>query len=204
MLDLALTLQPERPAMLANRAAVRLAGGEFSLAETDARQASRLDPDLAGAWMNLGQALDGLNRPSQAVSAFARAAALRPQDARIMLRVVFLQQARSGQTAGRFWPSARGAGHPRLAGELDLALRTAHELEQHGCSNQAFYLLAQLRSELPANAEVRDRHAIEVRYRQACQLELSEGALAALRGGGCPAEPLRQGIAERACCVPAC
>jgi predicted O-linked N-acetylglucosamine transferase (SPINDLY family) len=178
LLDLALAFAPENPNVLANRAAVHLGCREHAAAERDAALAVARAPQLAGGWMNLGLALDGLGRHAQAAAAFARAAALRPDDARMLL-AWFGAAARSGRTAGLAERSR--IKPPMLAAERDDALRTAFELAQHGFSNQALYLLSQLRAELPDDADVAFRHDIEMRYRHASRLEAQQHATAALR-----------------------
>jgi protein O-GlcNAc transferase len=178
LLTVALEFAPGQANVLANRAAVHLALRDDPAAERDAALAVQRQPGLAGAWMNLGLAMDRLGQQARAAAAFARAAALRPQDARVLL-AWFSAAARSGQNAGLAERSRTKA--PALAAERDDALRTAFELEQHGRANQALFLLSQLRSELPHDAEVASRHDIEMRYWRACHLEAQQQAAAALQ-----------------------
>ncbi|HZP65347.1 MAG TPA: tetratricopeptide repeat protein, partial [Rudaea sp.] len=177
LLDRAAALAPGHAGILSNRAAVHLAKGDAGAARHDAEAAVRADPALAGAWLNLGIALDACKRTAEAAGAFARAAALRPQDARMLL-LWFSAAARSQQGAGLAERSRRAP--PALARERELALATADELAQYGYSNQALYLLAQLRSELPTDAHVARRLAVEAGYRQALELEQRPDAAAAL------------------------
>jgi predicted O-linked N-acetylglucosamine transferase (SPINDLY family) len=112
-----------------------------------------------------------------AARAFRRAAALRPDDARLLLEW-FSAAARGQQPAGLAQRSRRPP--PPLARERGRALRTTGELTRFGYSNQALYLLSQLRSELPADAQVAHAFALEAEYRRALQLELQGDIDAAL------------------------
>jgi protein O-GlcNAc transferase len=177
LLDSALAIAPGTPAILANRASLHLAREQFGAAQADAQQAAQGDPKSFGAWFNLGLSLSGLSRVAEAASAFALAGALRPQHARALLEW-FSAAARSDQGAGLAERCHRPL--PRLRDQRDLALRTAATLEQYGLANPAFALLAQLRAELPADAEVNARYEVEVHYRHACVLELRQSSDAAL------------------------
>jgi protein O-GlcNAc transferase len=177
LLDRAVALAPQQPGVLSNRAAVHLAAGDFKSAQRDADAATRVDPRMAGAWLNLGLALDGAGSIEDAARAFRRGAALRADDARLLLEW-FSAAARSQQPVGLADRSQRPP--PPLARERGRALRTAGELARFGYSNQALYLLSQLRSELPADAQVAHAFAIEAEYRRALQLELQGDIDAAL------------------------
>ena len=176
-LDAACASAPSSAAVLANRAGVHLALGQHAAAETDARAALGADPASFGAALNLGLALLGLDQSAAAAAAFARASALRPQDARALLEW-FSAAARSGRASGL--AERVRLPLPALAPQRDLALRTAMQLEHNGFSNQAFAIVAQLHAELRDDAEIGYRFEVESRYRQACAFEYrndSNGAL---------------------------
>jgi protein O-GlcNAc transferase len=168
LLDRALVMSPENPAMLANRASVHLALQDFAAAERDAGEAVRHDAQAFGAWFNLGVALNGVQRMGDAAIAFSYASALRPQHARALLEW-FVGAASSGQPSGIVERTHQAL--PPLAGERDFALRAAVLLESRGYANQALAVLAQLRSELPDDGEVVFRCEVEARFRQATLLE---------------------------------
>jgi len=168
LLDAAHASAPSGAAILANRAGVQLALARHAAAETDARAALAADPASFGAAFNLGLALLGLDRCNAAAVAFARASALRPQDARALLEW-FSAAVRGGRASGL--AERVRSPLPALAPQRDLALRTATQLERNGFSNPAFALVAQLHSELGEDAEVGYRFEVESRYRQACAFE---------------------------------
>lgn len=177
LLDRALVEKETDTAMLANRASVHLALGDYAAAERDARAATRNDPKSFGAWCNLGLSLRKRGDLPEAATAFARASALRPGDARALLEW-FSAAACSGQTFGI--PERLRQPLPPLAGERDLALHVATDLEQHGCASAAFIILTTLRRELPQDAQVRERHEIETAYGAAALLEHQHRSDAAL------------------------
>ena len=200
LLEAASARAPSNAAILANRAGVHLALGQYAAAEADARAALEVDPASFGAALNLGLALLGQDQSAAAAAAFARASTSRPQDARALLEW-FLAAARSGR--------ASGLGErvrlplPELAPQRDLALRTAMQLEHNGLSNPAFAIAAQLHTELRDDAEIAYRFEVESRYRQACMLEYrneSNSALAiadtviAAAPWHCSARRLRAGL----------
>ncbi|HET7780559.1 MAG TPA: tetratricopeptide repeat protein, partial [Rudaea sp.] len=151
LLDAACASAPSSAAILANRAGVQLALARHAAAETDARAALAADPESFSAAFNLGLALLGLDRISAAAVAFARASALRPQDARALLEW-FSAAARSGRSPGL--AERVRSPLPALGLRRDLALRTAMQLEHNGLSNPAFAIVAQLHAELGADAEI--------------------------------------------------
>ncbi len=177
LLDAACAGAPSSAAILANRAGVQLALGRHAPAETDARAALAADPASFGAAFNLGLALLGLDRLNAAAVAFARASALRPQDARSLLEW-FSAAARSGRANGL--AERVRSPLPALAPQRDLALRTAMLLERNGFSNQAFAIVAQLQTELREDAEIVYRFEVESRYRQACAFEYRNDSKSAL------------------------
>ncbi len=79
-MDRALAMAPGEPRLHLNRAAMRLAARDYPGAADDAELAARQMPDSFGAWLNLGLAREALERPHQALVAFERALALRPDD----------------------------------------------------------------------------------------------------------------------------
>ncbi len=158
---------PDQPALLANRAAVYLALGDATSAETDARRATELEPRSFGAWLNHGLALKSQQRTDLAAHSLEQASALRPGDARAMLE--WLSAAAQSQQLF--------AIHDRLPQPLPalgafrrLALQVVEELAQFGYSNAAFALLSQLRREIPEDAAVAHRIAIETQYARAALL----------------------------------
>jgi predicted O-linked N-acetylglucosamine transferase (SPINDLY family) len=163
--------------MLANRASIHLALADYAAAENDAGEATRRDAQSFGAWFNLGLALRGQHRSAPAASAFARASALRPADARALLEW-FSAAAASGQPFGMAERTRRAL--PSLAQLREFALQTATLLEHRGFANQALALLAQLRSELPQDAETAFRCDLEMRYRQASLLDYQQRPFEAL------------------------
>jgi protein O-GlcNAc transferase len=177
LLDAACASAPSSAAVLANRAGVHLALGQHAAAETDARAAMDADPASFGAALNLGLALLGLDRSAAAAAAFARASALRVQDARALLEW-FSAAARSGRASGL--AERVRSPLPALAPQRDLALRTAMQLEHNGFSNQAFAIVAQLHAELRDDAEIGYRFEVESRYRQAYAFEYRNDSNSAL------------------------
>ena len=177
LLDAACASAPSSAAILANRAGVQLALARHAAAEADARAALAADPASFGAAFNLGLALLSLDRTSAAAVAFARASALRPQDARALLEW-FFAAARSGRSTGL--AERVRSPLPALGLQRDLALRTAMQLEHNGLSNQAFAIVAQLHAELGADAEIAYRFEVESRYRQACAFEYRNDSNSAL------------------------
>jgi len=177
LLDAACASAPSSAAILANRAGVQLALARHAAAETDARAALAADPDSFGAAFNLGLALLGLDRSDAAAAAFARASALRPQDARALLEW-FSSAARSGR--GQGLAERVRSPLPALAPHRDLALRTAMQLEHNGFSNPAFAIVAHLRAELGEDAEIAYRFEVESRYRQASAFEYRNDSNSAL------------------------
>jgi protein O-GlcNAc transferase len=177
LLDAASASAPSSAPILANRAGVHLALAQHAAAESDARAALTADPASFGAAFNLGLALLGLDRSSAAAAAFARASALRPQDARALLEwfSAAVRSSRSNGLAERVRSSL-----PALAPQRDLALRTAMQLERNGFSNQAFAIVAQLHAELGHDAEISYRFEVESRYRQACAFEYRNDSNSAL------------------------
>lgn len=154
--------------ILSNRASVRLARGDHAGAQADAEGALCVDPQRFGAWFNLGLALRAQDRLMQAASAFARASALRPHDARALLEW-FAAAALSEQAAGL--AERTHLPLPPLGSERTRALHTALLLEQKGFGNPAAAVLARLRSDLPQDAEVSAYLRIELRYREAAMAE---------------------------------
>ena len=65
---------------LVNEAASWTELGEFEKAVAACQSAIKSNPDLAGAWVNLGIALERLNRNQEAVEAYDRAVALAPNE----------------------------------------------------------------------------------------------------------------------------
>jgi predicted O-linked N-acetylglucosamine transferase (SPINDLY family) len=177
LLGRGLALVPAHAAMLSNRASVRIAAGDACGAQADAEAALRADPRQFGAWFNLGVALYALKRPADAASAFARASALRPQDARALLEW-FAAAALGEQSAGLAERTRQPL--PPLGGERARALQTARLLEQKGYGNQSAAVLARLRSDLPQDTEVSACLKIEMRYRDAALAEYESRSDAAL------------------------
>ena len=177
LLDAACAGAPSNAAILANRAGVRLALAQHAAAEADARAALAADPTSFGAAFNLGQALLGLDRNDAAAVAFARASALRPQDARALLEW-FSAAARGGRASGLV--ERVRSPLPLLASQRDLAQRTAMQLEHNGFSNQAFAIVVQLHTEFRDDAEIAYRFEVESRYRQACAFEYRNDSNSAL------------------------
>ncbi|MEP6485479.1 MAG: tetratricopeptide repeat protein [Rudaea sp.] len=168
LLDTALTAAPENAAIRANRSSVHLALNDFAAAETDAREATRRDPTSFGGWLNLGLALLGAEKPARAASAFARASALRPLDARAFLEWLSAA-ARSQQTFGI--DERMRQPLPALAKWRNLAIQTAIQLENHGNATAAFVLLTQLRRESSADAEIVALQQLQTSYAKAALLE---------------------------------
>jgi protein O-GlcNAc transferase len=77
----ALLKRPGDAAILANRAAVHLSGGDAAAARTDAERSVRARPDLYAGWINLGLALEAQAAFDAAVTALEHAHALRPNPA---------------------------------------------------------------------------------------------------------------------------
>lgn len=74
----ALTTEPKEPRILAQVGYCHLALGNLQLAETPLRSATRLDPENASAWNNLGIVMQAKGRAAEAVDCFMRALALKP------------------------------------------------------------------------------------------------------------------------------
>ncbi len=74
----ALRQRRDDPAILANRAAVKIALGDFAGAYADAEQATLARPSLYAAWFNLALAAEATARWDQALAALQHAQALRP------------------------------------------------------------------------------------------------------------------------------
>jgi predicted O-linked N-acetylglucosamine transferase (SPINDLY family) len=73
-------LAPDSPEILANLAATELALGHVADAEATARRAIAADATHAGAWHNLGLALEPQGRLLEAMDAASRATALAPEE----------------------------------------------------------------------------------------------------------------------------
>lgn len=164
-------------AVLANRASVHLACGDFAAAESDARDAAKADPNAFGAWFNLGLALQAQGAAAGAASAFAHASALRPQHTRALLE--WLSAATASQQFAGIAQRLRSP-LPALAGMRQSALDVAMRMVRYGQAGPAFVVLSQLRRELPHDEEVRRRHEIERAYGAAGLLEQQGGTDAAL------------------------
>jgi protein O-GlcNAc transferase len=177
LLDRAVLLEPDRAAILSNRASVQLAIGDAASAERDARKGTERDPTVFGAWFNLGLALRTQSKFAAASSAFARASALRPVNARALLEW-FSAAAKSSQMFGILQRIRQGL--PSLSADRDLALRAARRLEEHGSASAAFALLSRLSAELPDDAEVRMRMQMEGAFGAAARLEYDQHQDAAL------------------------
>ena len=167
LMESALSLAPNTPTILANRASIHLAIGNTDDAQRDARAALTGDPNSFGAWFNLGLALKQTNL-AEATTAFRSASRLRLQDARALLEW-FSAAAKSQQPFGiderirQSWPP--------FSAHRSLALQTAADLERYGYSTAAIVVLTQLRRESPNDNLVVARHQVELAYGKAALLE---------------------------------
>lgn len=84
-LDRARALAPRDVVVCVNRAGVLLALGQTARAQLDARAALSIDPRHAGAWLNLGLALQAEAQVDAAADAFRRALQTRPHELRARL-----------------------------------------------------------------------------------------------------------------------
>lgn len=168
LFDRALALRPAHAGVLANRAAVELDRGEPARAAADAEAALAADPTRFGARINLGLALDRLERTTEAARAFRLASLQRPDHAAALLR--WLRAAgRSQQPAGMAERMSRPL--PLLSADKRLALEAAAALEDGGQTGPALVLLNRLRVESPNDAEIAVRIETALRYASACALE---------------------------------
>ena len=78
---------PDRPHGYTNLGGVLCKLRRFEQAEKVLRQALTLEPKLAAAFNNLGQALTGLGRPQEAIAAYYEADALAPDTDSIQVNV---------------------------------------------------------------------------------------------------------------------
>jgi Flp pilus assembly protein TadD len=81
-LDRAVTLAPERATYVSNLSYAYFLTGQLDLAIATATKASKLDPKLGSAWINLGTALAKKGDFSAAERAYQRALSLDPSDPR--------------------------------------------------------------------------------------------------------------------------
>jgi predicted O-linked N-acetylglucosamine transferase (SPINDLY family) len=168
LFDRALALRPAHPGVLANRAAVELDRGEPARAAADAEAALAADPTRFGARINLGLALDRLERTTEAARAFRLASLQRPDHAGALLR--WLRAAgQARQPAGVAERMSRPL--PLLSADKRLALEAAAALEDGGQTGPALVLLNRLRAESPDDAETATRVETALRYAGACALE---------------------------------
>ncbi len=166
-MDAALSLTTDTSAILANRASIHLANGNNADAERDARAALQSDPKSFGACFNLGLALKPTDR-AQAAAAFRSASRLRPTDARSLLE--WFSTAAMSQQAFDIGERVRQP-LPSLAPQRDIALQTAHHLEQYGYATAAIVVLTHLRRELPRDKAITARHELELAFAKAALLE---------------------------------
>ena len=168
LFDRALALRPGHPGVLANRAAVELDRGEPARAAADAEAALAADPTRFGARINLGLALDRLERTTEAARAFRLASLQRPDHAAALLR--WLRAAgQARQQAGVAERMSRPL--PHMAPDKRLALDAAAALEDGGQTGPALVLLNRLRAESPDDGEIAARIEKALRYASACALE---------------------------------
>lgn len=168
LFDRALALQPAHAGVLANRAAVELDRGEPARAAADAEAALAADPKRFSARINLGLALDRLERTTEAARAFRLASLQRPDHVPALLR--WLRAAgQARQPAGVAERMSRPL--PLLSAEKRLALEAAAALEDGGQTGPALVLLNRLRAESPNDAEAAARIETALRYASACALE---------------------------------
>lgn len=140
-LQQALDRQPDTAAILANRAVVLLAGGQFEAARLDAERASELNPDSYAAWFNLAQAFDGLARHGEGLRALLQAQRLRP-DADIASRILRAKFRHGRELA--------------LGGQPSAALAVWGDYFEHGGDDADAHLLrANVLSDLARHEEAR-------------------------------------------------
>lgn len=170
----ALHHRPFEPSILANRAAVQLALGDFSQAEIDASQAARARPDLYAAWINLGLALEAMSRWKEAHIALKRAHSLRPSETTLKaLQRCMFRLAQDLSLTGR--PSAAALAWKEYfesggdaADAWLLRANVAGDLAQHDHSLQ-FY--SEARSRMPDSADCASAELIA-----ACHLAETDAA----------------------------
>jgi len=102
-LDRARTLAPDDATVLANRANLMLAVGDAPCAEADARRAVEADARCVAAHINLGTALNLLNRVGEAVRSFRRALTLDGSNLRVKHDLGFCLIATGALEEG--WPA---------------------------------------------------------------------------------------------------
>jgi tetratricopeptide (TPR) repeat protein len=74
-----LALRPGMPFALASRAHVNAQAGRHADATADLQQLTRVEPEQAAHWFNLGYVLDGQGRAVEAIPAFEKATQLNPK-----------------------------------------------------------------------------------------------------------------------------
>ena len=168
LFERALAIRPAHAGVLANRAAVELDRGEPARAAADAQAALVADPTRFSARLNLGLALDRLDRTTEAARAFRLASLQRPDHAAALLR--WLRAAgQARQPAGVAERMRRPL--PLLSADKRLALEAAAALEDGGQTGPALVLLNRLRAESPNDAQTATRIETALRYASACALE---------------------------------
>jgi len=192
LFERALAIQPAHAGVLANRAAVELDRGEPARAAADSQAALAADPTRFSARLNLGLALDKLDRTTEAARAFRLASLQRPDHAAALLR--WLRAAgQARQPAGIAERMRRPL--PSLSADRHLALEAAAALEDCGQTGPALVLLNRLRAESPGDAETATRIETALRYAGACALEAQRrsGDAIAIAGDMLAAAPRHRG-----------
>ena len=106
---------------------------EFEKAAGLYREVLKLAPDLAEAWANLGLVLYELNRHSEALASFAKAAELKPQlfVPQLFLGIEYLRHGQAGKAAESLRAALRlQPGHPQASYELARAYVELGNFEQ--------------------------------------------------------------------------
>jgi putative PEP-CTERM system TPR-repeat lipoprotein len=89
--DAALALQPANGAALSGLARLALVKQDLATAERYASEAVAKDPKNADVWMFRGGMLRGMNKPDEALAAFDKVLALRPQDRNANLEKAYIR-----------------------------------------------------------------------------------------------------------------